>query len=218
MKKFNELYESIINEGKKVADFALVPGSFRPPGKHHWYMIEEYSKLAEQVSVIISDPKKARDWANGASLDQDRTYQIFEIYKKASGIKNIEFIKSPSPSPVKAVYDMIENNANGETFIAGASTKDNDWKRWNGLTPYVEKKNINAIILDPKEYAVKPYSDKGKNVSASDLRMSLDLNKDIRDFVPSFLKEKDIQLILGIIGNDEAQADARQREFTKNKK
>ena len=202
MKRFNELYESIINEGKKVADFALVAGSYRPPHKGHWQMIEEYSKLAEQVSVIISNPKTARSWANGASLDQDRTYQIFEIYKKASGIKNIEFIKSPSPSPVKAVYDMIEQNANGETFIAGASTKDDDWKRWKSLAPYMEKKNINATILDPKEYAVTPYSNKGKNVSASDLRMSLDINKNIRNFVPEFLKEKDIQLILGIIGND----------------
>jgi len=201
MKRFKKLCESVLKEEKKAADFALIAGSFKPPHKGHWDMIEQYSKLAKKVLVLISNPKKSREWADGASLDQNGAYKIFEVYKKASGIKNIEFIKSPSPSPVKAVYDMIENTANGETFIAGASTKDDDWKRWKGLAPYMEKKNINAIILDPKEYAVKPYSDKGKNISASDLRMSSNLNRDIRDFVPSFLKEKDIQEILKIIKN-----------------
>jgi len=204
MEKFNELYESIINEGKKIADFALIPGSFKPAHKGHFNMVEEYAKISKIVKVIISNPKKAREWKNGTELSQNDAVKIFEIYVKASGLNNVEIIKSPSPSPVKAVYDMIENNANGETFIAGASTKDDDWKRWKGLAPYMEKKNINAIILDPKEYAVEPYSDKGKNISASDLRMSLDLNRDIRDFVPSFLKEKDIQEILKIIGNDES--------------
>ena len=39
---------------------ALVGGSFKPPHAGHWYMVEQYAKKADEVVVLISDPKSAK--------------------------------------------------------------------------------------------------------------------------------------------------------------
>ena len=39
---------------------ALVGGSFKPPHAGHWYMVEQYAKKADEVVILISDPKSAK--------------------------------------------------------------------------------------------------------------------------------------------------------------
>ena len=39
---------------------ALIGGSFKPPHAGHWYMVEQYAKKADEVVVLISDPKSAK--------------------------------------------------------------------------------------------------------------------------------------------------------------
>ena len=61
MNKFDELYYNIICEN--VSEYngitlAIVPGSFRPPHKGHWEMIQKYAEIADKVLIIISNISK----------------------------------------------------------------------------------------------------------------------------------------------------------------
>lgn len=39
---------------------ALVAGSFKPPHAGHWHMVEMYAKEADEVVILISDPKSEK--------------------------------------------------------------------------------------------------------------------------------------------------------------
>jgi phosphopantetheine adenylyltransferase len=38
---------------KKIA---FIPGAFRPFGSHHMKMVEHYSKMCDEVIIIVSNP------------------------------------------------------------------------------------------------------------------------------------------------------------------
>ena len=72
-------------------------------------MVEEYSNIADEVVVIISDPKKdssLRKTPSGRIITPEMSKQIWEIYTKP--LKNVKVIISNKPSPVVAAYDYIE--------------------------------------------------------------------------------------------------------------
>lgn len=39
---------------------ALVSGSFKPPTKAHFWMVQQYTDKADEVIVLISDPKSEK--------------------------------------------------------------------------------------------------------------------------------------------------------------
>ena len=50
---------------------ALVGGSYKPPTAAHWYMVEQYVAKADEVIILISDPKNPksiRRTANGTVI------------------------------------------------------------------------------------------------------------------------------------------------------
>jgi phosphopantetheine adenylyltransferase len=54
----------------KTQTIVFFPGSFKPPTKFHWEAVKEYSKIADEVQVIISKPSKksARLTKNGTEI------------------------------------------------------------------------------------------------------------------------------------------------------
>ena len=65
MKNFKKFYDeeevepfSPFGEQKRKT-VAIFPGSFRPPHKGHFHSVMQYSKMADQVVVIISKPGKS---------------------------------------------------------------------------------------------------------------------------------------------------------------
>lgn len=126
--KFNFLLESMNDEPK----VAIVPGSFKPPHKGHYAMIEHYSKLVGpqgKVLVFVSkpSPKSERKLPNGKTISPELAKKILEIFTKSLG--NVAVEVTPV-SPVKSCYDIGERLESG-ILVFGCSKKDNDIKRFN---------------------------------------------------------------------------------------
>lgn len=184
----------IISEVKRET-IAVVPGSFKPPHAGHADMISKYSKIADDVIVIISAPgKQKRLTKSGKEITPEMAKKIFEIYKKVLGWKNVEFVISNAPSPVKAAYDYVEELKDVDVLL-GASDKGGDYKRWMSATKYFAEHNPSVTIIDPQKAAVKAY----KEVSASTIRDNVDNPAIIKELLPDKLSDKDIEKIIKII-------------------
>lgn len=200
--KFDQLYRSILESvSTTTRTIAIVPGSFKPPHAGHWDMIQQYAKIADQVIVLISQPssKSARYTKSGKTISAEMSAMIFEIYKKAYGLRNVDIEVSASPSPVSATFDKISNLSNNENVILGASTKDNDWQRWKSAVAWTIKNEIPVTILDIEKNAVKPLSISGTEISASTIRDNIDDIELIKTMLPKKLKESDIKRIVEIL-------------------
>ena len=83
---------------------ALFPGSFKPPHKGHFDVIEKISNIEgiSKVQILISAPTKSLR----SSLSASDARRVFEIYSR-DGLFGclVEFIESPMPSPIAAVYN-----------------------------------------------------------------------------------------------------------------
>ena len=164
---FNFLLEDI-NQEQKIA---IIPGSFKPPHKGHYAMIEHYSKLVGptgQVLVFISKPsaKNERKLPNGKTISSETVKEILEIY--TSNLPNVSIEVTPI-SPVKSCYDIGERLQSG-VLLFGCSKKGDDIKRFNQIKSYIESKNPNLIVLDPLTTAVDVTTSSDGVVSATDFR------------------------------------------------
>lgn len=173
-------------EKSKRETIALVPGSFRPPTKAHFYMIQQYSRIADKVIVILSkpSPKSERLTNIGTKISVKDSLAIFKIYANVYGLNNVKFIESDDPSPIKFSYDYAENKLKDVNVIFGASKKGGDFKRWGTVTKYMDENNPSITVLDPEKYAVEPLASGGKSISASDWRNQIDNMEIYKDFVP----------------------------------
>ncbi len=99
--KFDELYKKIIseniidNENIKYHNItlAIIPGSFKPPHKGHWEMIEEYAKNSDKVLILISNiSKNANKLRN---LSKSTLLQLGKILNKynVNNKETLELIK-----------------------------------------------------------------------------------------------------------------------------
>lgn len=100
---------------------ALVGGSYKPPTKAHWYMVEQYTKIADEVVIIVSDPKSAksiRKTSTGTVITAEMAKEIFEVYINRYGFqKKVKAIISPEPSPITALFKYVDNNLNDVNVI-----------------------------------------------------------------------------------------------------
>lgn len=191
--------KSYIDEAKESV--ALVPGSWKPPTAGHWDMIMQYSKVADRVAVIISKPsdKYVRSNSDGKSVSPEDSKEIFEIYKKAYGVDNVDIIVSSHTSPVSAAFDYAEFELHDTTVIFGASKKDGDFKRWYNVSRYMGKNNPTINVIDPAETAVEPMKNSDVNISASDWRDHITDIGIYKDFIPDGINDEDIQTIYNIL-------------------
>ena len=135
---------------------AVVPGAFKPPHKGHLDMVRKYADMADEVVVIISKPtKRGRYLPDGREITSDDSLKIWQVM--VSGMPNVSVEASKDhASPITAAYDFIGDKGPlnvGDRAILGASTKDDDWKRWLGAEKYVKN---GVKLLDPEKTAVNP--------------------------------------------------------------
>lgn len=194
--KFNFLLESMENEQK----VALIPGSFKPPHKGHYAMIEHYSKLVGptgKVIVFVSKPsaKNARKTKDGKIIEPETVKEILDIFCKNLG--NVE-VEVSQVSPVKSCYDIGERLDSG-VLIFGCSKKGDDIKRFKQIKQYIESRNPNLIVLDPLTTAVDVTNSGDNAVSATDFREAFDDPRRMMEFLPDHLNDGTKEQIINIL-------------------
>lgn len=197
MPKFNELFESLITELNKDSSIVtILPGSFKPPHIGHWEMIQHYSKISDNVYVIISSPseKNIRKTKTGKVITSQISKQIFDIFKKSYNLHNVTFEISTKPSPISGAYDKLSELKNVKVIL-GSSKKDDDVSRWDYASNFVKKNNIPIVLLDIDEYAVEPKKINNKDISASYIRDNIDNFESIKEFFPNKLSKQDLNKI-----------------------
>jgi len=186
-----------------IADIAVVPGAFKPPHKGHLAMVREYASIAEKVIVIISKPTKAgRTLPNGREVTAVDSLQLWQILASDLPDKKVDIFISPNhASPINAAYEYVGKDGPlepGTRLILGASTKDDDWKRWTDAEKYV-KKGVN--LLSPEETAVTPtLRPSGEPYSATAFREALGDPDRNRNELADFVGEENVDNFLTALG------------------
>ena len=194
--KADMLLEDLLKKNDKVV--VLVPGSFKPPHKGHYEMVEHYSRAYPDghVHVLISAPsaKSERRTKDGKVITPSAAAQIFELYVQP--LNNVTVSISEYPSPVTAAYESLKTLDAGTTVVLGASTKDNDWKRWSYARPWAEKEELGLNILDPEETAVNVTTNaSGRPYSASNIRDNFDDFEKIRTDIPEHVSPEEVKQV-----------------------
>lgn len=167
---------------------AIVPGAFKPPHKGHLDMVQKYSDIADEVIVLISKPTKSgRRLPNGREVNANDSESIWKVL--TAPLSNVDVKVSTHASPINAAYEFVgeEGPINiGDTVILGASTKDDDWKRWTGAEKYV-KEGVN--LIPPEQSAVTPskHSDEYINL----LNIEAEKGSNLYNNIPSVKSGKD---------------------------
>ena len=179
---------------------AVVPGAFKPPHKGHLDMVRKYANIADEVVVIISKPtKQGRYLPDGREITSEDSLKIWNTL--TADMPNVKIEASEDhASPVTAAYDFIGDKGSlnvEDKAILGASTKDDDWKRWVGAEKYVKD---GVILLDPEKTAVGPtMRASGEPYSATEFRAALG-NPENREEIADFVGEENVDAVLDILG------------------
>jgi len=195
----NELDDPVVDTNFPKT-IAVVPGAFKPPHKGHLDMVRKYADLADEVIVIISKPtKQGRYLPDGREITSEDSLNIWNIL--ASDLPNVDVVTSKThASPINAAYEYVgeEGPVNiGDTVILGASTKDDDWKRWVGAEKYVKD---GVKLIPPEQSAVSPTErSDGTPFSATDFRNALGGALDNRAEIAEFVGEENVDNILSIL-------------------
>ena len=184
-------YLSNLNEQAEET-VSLVPGSFKPPHKGHYAMIEHFSNISSRTIVVISDPqseKSIRRTPSGKKITSQEARQILEIYTE--DLSNVELVVATQP--VKWVYDFVaEDTTPGQQVLLGVSGKGDDANRYLGAQKYA-----------PKGVSIKAsvFTDSDLNISASNIRKLLDSPTlgEIDQFLPNHLDQGKKERVLEIL-------------------
>ncbi len=168
---------------------AVVPGAYKPPHKGHLDMVRKYAANADEVVVIISKPtKQGRYLPDGTEVTSEDSLKIWQTL--ATGLSNVRIEASEDhASPVTAAYDFIGDKGplnTGDKVILGASTKDDDWKRWLSAGQYVKD---GVELLNPEETAVAPSQHSGGYMKL--LAIEAEKGSDLYNNMPSVKKGRD---------------------------
>jgi len=184
-------YLSKLNE-QNAEIVSLVPGSFKPPHKGHYAMIEHFSNISSRTIVVISDPqseKSIRRTPSGKKITSQEARQILEIYTE--DLSNVELVVATQP--VKWVYDFVaEDTTPGQQVLLGVSGKGDDANRYLGAQKYApEGVTIQASV----------FTDSDLDISASNIRKLLDSPTlgEIDQFLPNHLDQGKKERVLQIL-------------------
>ena len=184
-------YLSNLNEQSEET-VSLVPGSFKPPHKGHYAMIEHFSNISSRTIVVISDPqseKSIRRTPSGKKITSQEARQILEIYTE--DLSNVELVVATQP--VKWVYDFVaEDTTPGQQVLLGVSGKGDDANRYLRAQKYApEGVSIQASV----------FTDSDLDISASNIRKLLDSPTlgEIDQFLPNHLDQGKKERVLQIL-------------------
>jgi len=166
----DEDIDPVVDSDFSEKTVAIVPGAFKPPHIGHAEMVKKYlADGAERVIILVSQPTKSSRPIPGVRDDGLSVEDSIKIWEMLVGdLPGVEIEKSPMATPISAAYALvdkphqrvaaaadaeIEPIEEGDTVILGASTKNDDWKRWAGAEKYVAN-DLN--LVPPAQSAVKP--------------------------------------------------------------
>ena len=197
------------------ADVAVVPGAFKPPHKGHLEMVRKYAEKAENVIVLISKPTlngrrlpAGPDGKPGREITAEDSLKLWQMLAADLPAGKVEIKISPThASPINAAYEYVGPEgplAPGTKLILGASTKDNDWRRWMGAEKYIKP---GVELLDPEATAVLPTmrsttDETGTPLpySATAFREALADPDNNRAVIEDFVGKENVKDVLKILG------------------
>jgi cytidyltransferase-like protein len=144
---------------------ALVPGSFKPPHKGHFAMIDHFASLADKTIVVIGNPQNPksirRTPVKNLEITPDQAQEILKIYTEG---RPVEYVITPQP--IKYVYDYIADKTQpGQKILLGVSGKGDDASRYDNAQKYAP----DGVEVEPSVFM-----DSDLNISAGDLRRVID--------------------------------------------
>jgi hypothetical protein len=201
--KFNKLQQLLEDTNKET--IAILPGAFKPPGKHHLYLAQKLLEKSDKLYIIISSPKsdKSKRYIGDKEVTPEISKKIWEKYVDVYGISdNVDITISEHPSPIRAAYEFAEKELKNVNILFGASDKDGDWKRWADAPKYFAEKSENKTlnILDPEENAIEALTTvDGESASATEIRNSWDDLEKLQKLLPEKLTRADLEEIQRMI-------------------
>ena len=182
---------------------AIVPGAFKPPHNGHLAMVREYSKIADEVIVLISKPTKSgRALPNGREITAEDSLKIWNLF--VDDLSNVDVQISDHASPINAAYEYVGNEGPlnvGDKVLLGCSGKDCDWKRWAGAEKYIKD---GVELANPESTAVLPATrPDGTPFSATDMRVLLgaaENDPNAIEELEEFVGEDNVFDVLSILG------------------
>lgn len=145
---------------KTSKSVAFLPGSFKPPHIGHYKLAQQALSKADEVYVIVSDPKSPKSQRPIEFINKLVTYEdAVNLWNAMGGDSKIKIpmMKNRLPSPVSVVYEMLmgdsvitqelnlELREYDKVFLV-LSDKDNT-SRYQTAVSKAAANNINAEIL-----------------------------------------------------------------------
>lgn len=119
---------------------SLIPLSAKPFHKGHMQLIEHAQKNSDKCFLFVSINNRSRK--NELTIDGNKMHHIWQnIIEKHLNKDKCDIIYTHD-SPVKLVYDFINNNNNNNNININIYTGEDDQKRYSDL---INKYNINII-------------------------------------------------------------------------
>ena len=125
---------------------ALLPGGFKPPHAGHYNMAKWLVANTDADTVLIRVGSKERE-----GITREMSLALWDLYIQDDD--NIIVKASTANSPVKDVYDYIEQEApENSTVYLGMGEKDINDQRFNNIGKFANPKNIDfEIVLVPPQ-------------------------------------------------------------------
>ena len=177
---------------KKIA---LLPGGFKPPHAGHYNMAKYLAKETNADIVVVKVGAKERE-----GVTREMSEQLWKLYKESDPdpISDKLLIQpSTSNSPVRDVYDFIEDTApEGSMVFLGMGKKDDGDSRFSKIGKFAEPRNIQfqTVLVPPQ----------AGGVSGTEMRGFIRNNQDTFFFnaLPDHMSEKDKQDAWDIVTRD----------------
>ena len=120
---------------------ALLPGGFKPPHAGHYNMAKWLASNTDANTVVIKVGAKERD-----GITRNISLKLWNLYRITDSdplAKKLTILPSNSNSPVKDVYDFVEQDAPENSIIyLGMGEKDMEDARFKNIGKFADPKGI----------------------------------------------------------------------------
>jgi hypothetical protein len=171
-----------------MSKIALLPGGFKPPHEGHYNMAKWLSANTDADKTIIFVGPKERD-----GITQAMSLKLWELYTQND--PKLE-VRSAGVSPVKDVYDFIEQEATkGSTVYLGMGEKDSTDQRYANIGKFAEPRGIT--------FETKLVPPQAGGVSGTEMRGYIKMNdKALFQYsLPEHLSDEQKEQAWGIVTN-----------------
>lgn len=193
----------LVKESAKNRIIALVPGGYKPPHVGHYLQAKYFSDIqtVDEVLVLIS-PKSRFDATKTVEITAKQSLEAWGVFAKQD--PKIKAKVAEAASPVKAVFDYLENNANpGDKILLGVSDKEAEESsaRYKNVEKFVKSKGLD-VEVDVVATPIIRMS--AKDVSATDLRemISQGRKEDFVAYMPNHLSQDDREQVWHIMAGN----------------